>query len=196
METWEWDQVDSELTEIGVELSWETDGAGDTAHSSRDEMVEITIGWGGELKGTEADVIKSLVINDHDFVSVLDELMDREGSVVWLNDSVRDLRAWEHGEGFHDSVWVFLTDLRDEEGSHTRASSTTKRVADLEALETITSLSFLTDNIEDGVDEFSTFGVMSLGPIVTGTSLSEDEVVWTEELTEWSSTDGIHSAWL
>ena len=88
METREWDQVDGEFTEIRVELTWETDGAGDTAHAGRDEMVEISIGWGGELEGTEADIVKGFVVNDHDFVGVFDELMDREGSVVWLYDGI------------------------------------------------------------------------------------------------------------
>jgi hypothetical protein len=39
-------------------------------------MVKITIGWGGELKGTEANVIKSFVINAHNLISVFNELMD------------------------------------------------------------------------------------------------------------------------
>merc|ERR1719389_1554383 len=58
----------------------------------------------------------------------------------------------------------------------------------------ITTFSFFTDNIEDGVDEFSTFGVVTLGPVVTGTSLTEDEVVGSEELTERSSSDGVHGS--
>ena len=37
---------------------------------------------------------------------------------------------------------------------------------------------------------------MTFGPVVTGTSLSENEVVWSEELTEWSSSDGVHGTWL
>ena len=37
---------------------------------------------------------------------------------------------------------------------------------------------------------------MTLGPVVTGTRLSEDEVVGSEELTEGSSSDGVHGAWL
>ena len=75
MESREWDEVDSELSEIRVELTWESDGAGDTRHSDRDEMVEITIGWGGELKGSEADIVESLVINAHYFIGVFDKLM-------------------------------------------------------------------------------------------------------------------------
>jgi hypothetical protein len=37
---------------------------------------------------------------------------------------------------------------------------------------------------------------MSFGPVVTGTSLSEDEVVGSEKLTEWASSDGVHGTWL
>jgi len=63
----------------------------------------------------------------------------------------------------------------------------------LESLKAITSFSFLSDDIEDGVNKFSTFSVVSLGPVVTSTSLTEDEVIRSEELSEGSSSDGIHS---
>merc|ERR1719291_551745 len=81
-------------------------------------------------------------------------------------------------------------------GSHTGSGTTSEGVGDLESLEAVTAFGFLSDNIEDGVDEFGTFGVVTLGPVVTGTGLSEDEVVWSEELPEWSGSDGIHGTWL
>jgi len=65
-------------------------------------------------------------------------------------------------------------------------------VGNLETLEAITTFSFLSDDIEDGVDEFSTFSVMTLSPVVTGSGLTEDEVIGSEELTEGTSSDGIH----
>jgi len=68
-------------------------------------------------------------------------------------------------------------------------------VGNLETLEAITTFSFLSNDIEDGVNKLSTFGVVTLGPVVTGTSLSENEVVWSEELTEWSSSDRVHGSW-
>ena len=37
---------------------------------------------------------------------------------------------------------------------------------------------------------------MSFGPIVTSSSLSENEIIRSEELTEWSGSDGIHGSWL
>ena len=121
--------------------------------------------------------------------------MDREGGVVWLNDGIRHLGGWHDGESGHDSVWVLFSDLGDEEGSHTVSGTTTEGVGDLETLEAIATFGFLSDDIEDGVDELSTFSVMTLGPVVTGTGLSEDEVVWSEELTEWASSDGVHGSW-
>jgi len=195
MESWEWDQVNSELSEIGVKLSWESEAASDTGEGSRDEMVKITVGWGGELEGSEADIVKGFVINAHNLIGVFDKLMDGEGSVVWLNNGIGDLWGWHDGESDHHSVWVFLSDLGDEESSHTGSSSSSKGVSNLETLKAIATFSFFSNDIEDGVDKFGTLGVMTFSPVVTGTGLSEDEVVWSEELSEWSSSDRVHGSW-
>ena len=152
-------------------------------------MVKITISWGGELESSEADVVEGLVVNAHDLVGVLNELMDGESGVVWLNDGVRDLGGWHDGESGHDSVGVLLTNLGNEEGAHAGTSAATEGVGDLEALKAVAAFSLFADNVEDGVDELSTFSVVALGPIVTGTSLAKHEVVRSEELTEGSSAD-------
>merc|ERR1711907_307362 len=159
-------------------------------------MVEITIGWGGELEGSEADIVQSLVIDAHNLIGVLDELMHGKGGVVWLNNGIRHLGGWHDGEGGHDSVGVLLSDLGDEEGSHSGSGTTSEGVGDLEALKAVATLSLLSDDIEDGVDELSSLGVVPLGPVVSGTGLSEHEVVGSEELTERSGSDGVHGTWL
>jgi hypothetical protein len=69
-------------------------------------------------------------------------------------------------------------------------------VSQLESLKAITALSFLSDNIEDGVYKFGTFGVMSLGPVVSGTRLTKNEVVWSEDLSERSRSNGVHGSGL
>jgi hypothetical protein len=196
METGEGDQVHGELSEVRVELTWESEAAGDTRDGGGDEMVEVTVGGGGELQGSEADIVEGLVVDAHNLIGVLDELMDGEGGVVWLNNGVRHLGGWHDGEGGHDSVGVLFSDLGDEEGSHTGSGTTTEGVGDLESLEAVAALSFLSDDIEDGVDELGTLGVVSLGPVVTGTGLSENEVVGSEELTEGSGSDGVHGSGL
>jgi hypothetical protein len=68
-------------------------------------------------------------------------------------------------------------------------------VGDLETLEAITTFSFFSDDIENGIDQFSSFSIMSFGPIVSGSGLSENEVIWSKELSEWSGSDGIHGTW-
>ena len=65
----------------------------------------------------------------------------------------------------------------------------------LESLHAVTRLGILSDNVKDGVDELSSFGVVSLSLVVTGSGLSEDEVVRSEKL-KWSGTDGVHGSWL
>ena len=51
-------------------------------------MVKITISGGGKLEGSKADIVEGFVIDDLDFIGVFDELMDREGSVVWFDNGV------------------------------------------------------------------------------------------------------------
>jgi hypothetical protein len=118
--------------------------------------------------------------------------VDGEGSVVGLDNSIGDLGGGHDGEGSHHTVGELLADLGDQERAHTGTGSTTEGVGDLEALEAVTALSLTADDIENLVDQLGTLSVMTLGPIVTSTGLAEDKVVGTEELSEGTSTDGVH----
>jgi len=196
VEAGEGDQVDSKLAEIRVELTREAEAAGDARHNSRDEMVEVSEGGGGELEGPEADVIEGLIVKDEGLIRVLDELMDREGGIVGLDDGIRDLGGGDNREGAHHAVGVLLADLGDQEGSHSGSSASSEGVGDLESLETVTRLSLLADNVKDGVNELSTLSVVSLGPVVSGSGLAEDKVIRAEELAVGSSADRVHGAGL
>ena len=135
-----------------------------------------------------------LVVNAEGLIGVLDKLVDRESGIVWFHNGVRDLGRWHDRESRHHTVWEFFPDLGDQQGSHTSTSSTTQGVCDLETLEAITAFGFAADHIKDLIHQFRTFGVMPLCPVVTGTRLTVNEVIRTEELTEWTSTDSIHGA--
>jgi hypothetical protein len=89
MKSWEWDQIDSQFSQVRVQLTWESEAASDSGHGCGNEMVKISVGWGGKFQGSEADIVKSLVINAHAFIGIFDQLMDGQGSVVWFNDGVR-----------------------------------------------------------------------------------------------------------
>ena len=194
VETGEWNHVDSEFPQVSVQLAGESQAGGDTRHGGGDEMVEISIGGGGQFEGSEADIVESLVVDGEGLVGVLYQLMDRESGVVGLDNCVGDFGGGDNGEGSHDPVGVFLTDLGDQEGSHSGSSTTTKRVTELESLKTVTALSFLPDYVKNGVYELSSLGVVSLCPVVSSSRLSEDEVVGSEDLAERSRSYRVHGA--
>lgn len=196
VETREWNKVDSELAEIGVELSRETEAASDTAHDGGHEVVEISVSGSGELQGLEADFVQGFVINAEDLIGVFNKLVNREGGIVGFDDGVRDLWGWNDGECAHHLIRELFLDLSDEQGTHTGSSSSSERVADLESLEAVSAFSFLANDIEDGLDELSSFCVVSLGPVVTSTILSKDEVVRSEQSSNGSRLDGVHGSWL
>lgn len=122
--------------------------------------------------------------------------MDREGSVVGLNDGVGNLGRGNDREGGHHTVGELLADLGDQQSTHTGTGTTTQGVGDLETLEAVTALSLTTDDVKDLVDKLGTLSVVTLGPVVSSTRLTEDEVVGAEELAERTGTDGVHGAGL
>jgi hypothetical protein len=91
VETREGDHVDSKLTKIAVKLARESKAASGAADSSRHKMVKISVGGGGELKGTEADIIKGLVIKSEALIGVLNKLVDRQSGIVRLHHGIRYL---------------------------------------------------------------------------------------------------------
>jgi hypothetical protein len=53
-------------------------------------MIEISVRRRREFQGAETDFVESLVVDAVSFVTVLDKLMDREGSVVRLERASSD----------------------------------------------------------------------------------------------------------
>lgn len=170
-------------------------------------MVEVTVRRAVELECADADVVERLVVDTERLVRVLDKLVHGESRVVGLDNRVGHLRGRHNGECGHHSVWVFLPNFRDEESSHTCTSTTSERVRDLESLETIASLCFSSDDVEDRVDELGALCVVAFCPVITCTRLTENKVVynlsalsqgigdmltWPEEVAERSGTHSVH----
>jgi hypothetical protein len=64
-------------------------------------------------------------------------------------------------------------------------------VEELEALERVRALDLLAEDVEDGVDELGTLGVVALGPVVAGTALAVDKGVGAEERGEGARADEV-----
>mmetsp|Transcript_7107 Transcript_7107/g.43999 ORF Transcript_7107/g.43999 Transcript_7107/m.43999 type:complete len:507 (+) Transcript_7107:1893-3413(+) len=187
-------QVDGQLAQVGVELSREPQAAGDPGHHQGDEVVEVPEGGGGQLEGAEADVIQGFVVQDHALVGVFHQLVDGQGGVVRLHHGVRDLGRGDHGESQHHAIGILFPDLGDQEGAHAGPRASAQGVAHLETLQAIAGLGFLAHHVQHGIDEFCAFGVVSLGPVVSGSGLSKDEIVGTEDLSKRAGTHGVHGS--
>ena len=76
--------VDSELAEIRVQLTRETQASCNTRHDERNEVVEVSISGGRKLESPEADVIESFIVDTESFIRVFYELVNRQGGIVGL----------------------------------------------------------------------------------------------------------------
>ena len=84
MKTWEWNHIDGQLPQIGVELTREAQAGRNTRHDDGHKVVEVTVRWGRQLKSAEANIVQSLVVDTESLIRILDELVNREGCVVGL----------------------------------------------------------------------------------------------------------------
>mmetsp|Transcript_28777 Transcript_28777/g.65208 ORF Transcript_28777/g.65208 Transcript_28777/m.65208 type:complete len:282 (+) Transcript_28777:230-1075(+) len=149
VKTWEGNNVHSKLSQIRVELARETERTSNSRHHSRNQMVQVSKCRRRQLQSSEANIVQGLIVDAEALVGVLNKLMDREGSVVGLDDSIRHLRRRHDGEGEHDTIRVLFTDLGNEKRAHASTSSTSEGVRNLETLEAIARLGLLANHIED-----------------------------------------------
>merc|ERR1719347_1294710 len=89
---------------------------------------------------------------------------------------------------------LLISKIREEYPD--RISTSPQGMSQLESLQQIASFGLLPNHIQDTVHEFSSLGVVPLGPVVTSSGLAEHEVVWSEQLTVWAGPNTVHSPWL
>jgi hypothetical protein len=192
VKTWERNHVHCKLTKITIQLSRETKGTGSSGNCVRDKVIKVIVRGIWKLQSTEADIVKSLVIKCETLISILNKLMNGKSCVIRFNDGIGNFGGRNDRVSTHDTIGIFLTDLGYKKSSHTSSSSSSHGVSDLESLKHITSFRLLTDDIHNLVDELSSFGVMSLGPVISCSTLSVYEVIGSEKLSEVTTADSIH----
>lgn len=109
---------------------------GHSRHGERHQVVQVSIAGIWYLQGSEADVVKSLVVNAVGFVGVFHQLVHWQRSIIGFHYSVWDFRTGHYGVGVHDPVWVLFADFRYQQGSHAGAGSTSQWVRQLEPCRT------------------------------------------------------------
>jgi len=192
VETRERNHVNGKLSEITVQLTRESERASGSSDSVGDQLVEVAVCGVGKLESAEANVVKSLVIKSVTLVGVLNKLVNRERGIVGLDNSIGHLGGGDDTVRADDTIRVLLLDLGDKKSSHTGTGTSSHGVGDLETLEDVASFGLLSDSLHDTVNKFGSLGVVTLGPVVTGSALSENEVVGAEKSSIGSSTNGVH----
>jgi len=149
MDTWVWDQVGLELSDIDVEGSIETKGGSQGRDDLGDQSVQVGVGWSLNIEGSSADIIDGFVIKGDGDISVFKKSMGGEHRVVWLNDGSGNLRGWVDSETKLGLLSVVNGETLKKEGSKTRTGSSSNSVEDEETLKTGTVISELSGSVKD-----------------------------------------------
>jgi len=196
MDSWVWNQVGLELSNIDVKGTIESEGGSQGGDNLGNESVQVGVGWSLNVEVSSGDIIDGLVIKDDSDISVLKEGVSGEHRVIWLNNCGGDLWGWVHGETELGFLTIIDGESLKEERSKTRSGTTTDSVEDKEALKTSALISKLSDSVKAEVNNFLTDGIMSSGEVVGGIFLTGDELLWMEELSVGSCSNLINDGWL
>jgi len=192
VDTWVWDQVGLELSQVDVEGTIESEGGGD---GGDDQSVQVGVSWTFNVQVTSTDVVDGLIVDHEGTVGVLQGGVGGEDRVVWLDNSGGDLWGWVDGEFQLGLLAIVDRKTFHQKGSESRSGSSTERVEDKETLETSTLISQLSDSVEDKVDNFLTNGVVTTGVVIGGIFFTGDELFWVEKLSVSTSSDLIDDSW-
>jgi hypothetical protein len=73
MDSWIWDQVGLELSNIDVEGTIESEGSGQRGDNLGNESVQVGVGWSLDIEVSSADIIDGFVIKDDGNIGVLEK---------------------------------------------------------------------------------------------------------------------------
>ena len=118
--------------------------------------------------------------------------MDRKGGVIRLDHGIGYLRRWYHRERGHYPVGIFFADLGDQKCAHTGTGTTAQRMSQLETLQAVATLRFLSHHVEHRVHQFRALRVMSFRPIVARSGLTEHEIVRSKDVSERARPHRVH----
>jgi hypothetical protein len=196
MDSWIWDQVSLEFSDIDVKSTIESEGSSERGDNLSDESVQVGVGWSLNIEVSSADIINGFVIDHDGNIGVLEEGVSGEDGVIWLDNGGGDLWGWIDGESELGFLTVIDGKSLEKEGSETGTGSSTDGVEDEETLESSALIGKFSDSVEAEINDFLTNGVMSSGEVVSSIFFTGDELLWVEQLSVGSGSDLIDNGWL
>ena len=147
MDSWVWDQVGLEFSDIDVEGTIESQRSSQRGDDLSNKSVQVGISGSFNIELSSADIVDSFVIKHNSDISVFQEGVSGQDGVVWFNDGSGDLRGRIDGETELGFLTVINGKSFQKERSQTRSSTTSDGVEDHESLETSTVISELSDSV-------------------------------------------------
>lgn len=154
-----------------------------------DETVQVDVVRALEAEVATADVVDGLVVDHEGAVGVLEGGVGGEDGVVRLNNRGGGLGSRVDAELELALLAVVDGETLHEEGTETRAGTTTERVEDEETLETNAVVGNTADLVKDAIDELLADGVMTTGVVVGGILLAGDHHLGVEEVAVGTGAD-------
>merc|ERR1719152_722449 len=184
-----WHQVGLELSQVDVEGTIEAERSGQRGDHLSHETVQVGVGGALDVEAATADVVESLVVKHDCDVSVLEEGVGGEHSIVGLHNSSGDLGGGVAAESELGLLAVVDRETLEQEGAEARAGTATHSVEHHEALEASALVGELAKTIEGEVHDLLTHGVMATGVVVGSILLTGDELLGVVQLAVGTGAD-------
>ena len=78
MDSWIWDQVGLEFSNINVQGTIESEGGSQRGDNLSDESVQVGVGWSFNIEVSSADIVDGFVIEHNSNISVFQERVGGE----------------------------------------------------------------------------------------------------------------------
>merc|ERR1719379_68373 len=181
-------QVRLELRDINIQRTIETQRCRKRRDDLAQEAVQVRVRGPLDVQIASTNIVKRFVVVHDGNVSVLQQGVNTQDCVVWLNDSSSNLRTRPDCEAQLRLLAVVHGKSLKHEATKTSASATTACIEDEEALQARTIVGKLTDAVQNQVDDFFPDGIMTTCEIVRGVLLTSDQLLWMEKLTVCART--------
>mmetsp|Transcript_48999 Transcript_48999/g.88100 ORF Transcript_48999/g.88100 Transcript_48999/m.88100 type:complete len:322 (-) Transcript_48999:28-993(-) len=187
-------EVRLELSDVNVQRTIKAQGSRQRTDDLGNQSVEVRVCRPLNVKVPAANVIKSLIVIHDGNISMFEEGVHAQHSVIRLDNSCGDLRTAPNGEGDLALLAVVNRQALKHQASQARSSATAACVVHAETLKTGTVVRKLPNAVKHEVNDFLADGVVASCKVVRSIFLATDQLFRMEELTVSSCSHLIHDS--
>lgn len=98
MDTWVWDQISLEFSQVDVQSTIKAKGGSNGRNDLTNETVQVGVGWAFDIQVTTANIINGFIVDHKSAVGMFQGSMGSQNGIVRFNDGSGDLRSRVDGE--------------------------------------------------------------------------------------------------